>query len=605
MELYKPEDISTLCLGVQGENKSRIIQIDVSDWLKEFPNANINILVTRPTETTPYIANTSVINGIFTWLISDSDTTYSGLGKAELRATQDDIIKKSLTYLTSIKESLEGVPSPLPPEPSESWVNAVIEKANEVLNSRVESFNINEQGHLIATLEDGTTEDLGSVVGSGGVSSVNGQTGDVILTANDLNAYTKTEVNTELAKKQDKLGNVYQSGNTKIFEPQDNIAWSLAEGRLNFINGVPTVVNAPSLPNDITNKNYVDNHLPTKTSDLTNDSGFVTNAVNDLTNYYTKTETNTELAKKQKILQVSGNWLDGVGRENIGIYQCLDDFISPATAKTYKKGYFYEVYINDLNYVDVKEIPTTDITGLAEKTYVDTELSTKLTEPSSDLAVGKYFRIASIDENGHAVLECVDAPTPIEKDYELIQKVIIGYSITTTQPADWSTNYTDYFVNTGSIREPIYSAVQGETAPVWEEGMYYSFSNSITDLTIRKEPNGENYNFKKIRLEIAQEPSSSTLLAFSINDSGTGYPIALANTKCYFVFEAEIQNGRLYVRCSNAVNKLSVGQVDWSNKVFNRAHGYLDFENITSFRFNKQGVVIPSNSEIVIYGVRI
>ena len=38
-------------------------------------------------------------------------------------------------------------------------------------------------------------------------------------------------------------------------------------------------------------------------------------------------------------------------------------------------------------------------------------LATKLTEPSSGLAVGRYFRIASIDSAGHAVLECVDAPT--------------------------------------------------------------------------------------------------------------------------------------------------------------------------------------------------
>lgn len=34
--------------------------------------------------------------------------------------------------------------------------------------------------------------------------------------------------------------------------------------------------------------------VPTKTSDLNNDSGFITNAVNDLTNYYKKTETYTQ-----------------------------------------------------------------------------------------------------------------------------------------------------------------------------------------------------------------------------------------------------------------------------------------------------------------------
>lgn len=43
----------------------------------------------------------------------------------------------------------------------------------------------------------------------------------------------------------------------------------------------------------ITNKN-VDITVPTQTSQLTNNSGFITNAVNDLTNYYLKSETYTQ-----------------------------------------------------------------------------------------------------------------------------------------------------------------------------------------------------------------------------------------------------------------------------------------------------------------------
>lgn len=34
--------------------------------------------------------------------------------------------------------------------------------------------------------------------------------------------------------------------------------------------------------------------IPTKVGDLTNDSGFITKAVNDLTNYYKKSETYTK-----------------------------------------------------------------------------------------------------------------------------------------------------------------------------------------------------------------------------------------------------------------------------------------------------------------------
>lgn len=51
------------------------------------------------------------------------------------------------------------------------------------------------------------------------------------------------------------------------------------------VNGTPQVIDE--------NKN-VDITVPTKTSDLTNDSGFVTNTVNNLTNYYLKSETYTQ-----------------------------------------------------------------------------------------------------------------------------------------------------------------------------------------------------------------------------------------------------------------------------------------------------------------------
>lgn len=45
-----------------------------------------------------------------------------------------------------------------------------------------------------------------------------------------------------------------------------------------------------------------------------------------------------------------------------------------------------------------------DVVQLAE------DMTGKLSEPAEGLAVGKYFRIAAIDANGHAVLEAVEAP---------------------------------------------------------------------------------------------------------------------------------------------------------------------------------------------------
>lgn len=47
------------------------------------------------------------------------------------------------------------------------------------------------------------------------------------------------------------------------------------------------------------------------------------------------------------------------------------------------------------------------------------DISGKLSEPVEGLAVGKYFRVAALDENGHAVLEAVDAKTIGVQDVQI------------------------------------------------------------------------------------------------------------------------------------------------------------------------------------------
>ena len=50
----------------------------------------------------------------------------------------------------------------------------------------------------------------------------------------------------------------------------------------------------------------------------------------------------------------------------------------------------------------------------AANNKLEESIAEKLTEPISGIEVGKYFRVASIDENGHVVLECADAPQSID-----------------------------------------------------------------------------------------------------------------------------------------------------------------------------------------------
>ena len=58
---------------------------------------------------------------------------------------------------------------------------------------------------------------------------------------------------------------------------------------------------------------YVEPAIPTKTSDLTNNSGFITKAVNDLTNYYLKSETYTKEEVQSLISAINSVTLQKVG----------------------------------------------------------------------------------------------------------------------------------------------------------------------------------------------------------------------------------------------------------------------------------------------------
>ena len=96
---------------------------------------------------------------------------------------------------------------------------------------------------------------------------------------------------TELSNKQDKFSTKSSSENFNVLTLDTT---TIISGDLR--------VNAVT-PSDhdgrVATKKYVDDSAPTKTSDLTNDSGFITKAVDNLVNYYTKSQTDTALAQKQ------------------------------------------------------------------------------------------------------------------------------------------------------------------------------------------------------------------------------------------------------------------------------------------------------------------
>lgn len=160
------------------------------------------------------------------------------------------------------------------------------------------------------------------------------------------------------------------------------------------VNGQPlssnitlTASDVGALPNTTT--------IPTKTSDLTNDSGFITNAVNNLTNYYLKSETYTKTEVQALIasipqfrvvvvqsLPVTGERMvlylvpkEGEAPDVYNEYIWVEDeneFELLGSTAVDLTGYAKESWVLNQGYITLSAL-----NGYATETYVDTGLATK------------------------------------------------------------------------------------------------------------------------------------------------------------------------------------------------------------------------------------
>lgn len=123
--IYDITNTNVIYLGRQGENLARTVEIDVNSILGKWPNATISLLVQRNQEDTFYLPAVVIENGILKWTISNADTEFAGDGKAEIRATQDDVIVKSAMMNTHVSDSLGGTETDIP-DPAQTWADTII-----------------------------------------------------------------------------------------------------------------------------------------------------------------------------------------------------------------------------------------------------------------------------------------------------------------------------------------------------------------------------------------------------------------------------------------------------------------------------------------------
>lgn len=126
--------------------------------------------------------------------------------------------------------------------------------------------------------------------------------------------------------------------------------------------------------NASTNKIATMSEIPTKVSDLSNDSGFITNTVNNLTNYYTKTNTYTKTEIDNLISAISTLDIEVVQTLPTQDISTTTIYLVPKTPST-NDAYDEYIYVNNSwEHIGSTEV---DLTNYYTKTQTDGLLNNK------------------------------------------------------------------------------------------------------------------------------------------------------------------------------------------------------------------------------------
>lgn len=163
--MFRIGNLTRLYLGYVGENESRVISIDMNEWLEKWPDATIVVQVVRP-DGYKYFAATEMENGVMTWEVTAGEVLYKGKGFAQITAVDLNTDKeyKSRTVETIIAESLEEFNSLVLAEtdPAQKWVNKVLEAAKQAEDAVDKMPYIGENGNwMIWDAETGAFKDSG------------------------------------------------------------------------------------------------------------------------------------------------------------------------------------------------------------------------------------------------------------------------------------------------------------------------------------------------------------------------------------------------------------------------------------------------------------
>lgn len=225
------------------------------------------------------------------------------------------------------------------------------------------------------------------------VSVFTNDAGYITKNVDDLINYTKTTNLAEVAIS----GDYYDLINTPtIPAAQIQSDWTQSDNtKKDFIK------NKPSLATVATTGSYTDlTNKPTKLSDFTNDEGFIDNTINNLTNYYTKSDTYTKLEVNNLIHNIISLDIEIVLVLPTSDISTTTIYLVPNTTQT--TGNIYDEYIYVNNAWELIGSTQVDLSNYYTKTEVDTALSGKqdTIDSSHKLPASNVSGLANVATSG-------------------------------------------------------------------------------------------------------------------------------------------------------------------------------------------------------------
>lgn len=130
-----------ILLGRCGENLARTVEIDVSEYLVEYPGAVVTLLHRRHGESGIYPVAVELRDGCLVWQPTSADTAIVGSGEAEVRVTVDGVLAKSKILSTVVDKSLTGQETEAP-EPGMDWVDKITTAIGSVQNMKADAESV-------------------------------------------------------------------------------------------------------------------------------------------------------------------------------------------------------------------------------------------------------------------------------------------------------------------------------------------------------------------------------------------------------------------------------------------------------------------------------